>query len=38
MIEKDNRENENSVESSNKSKKAMVRLHIAYISFNKLGY
>lgn len=38
MMKEDNKENENLVESSNKSKKTMIKLRTTYIWLTKLGY
>ena len=38
MIEEDDRENENLVESSNRSEKTMIKPPTACIWLNKLGY
>lgn len=38
MMGDDNEENENSVESSNRSKKTVIKLHTTYTLLNKLEY
>lgn len=38
MIEKNNRENENSVTINKTSDKTMIKPHISHICLNKLGY
>lgn len=38
MIEKDNRKDKNSVKSSNRPKKTIIKPHITHIQLNKLRY